>query len=397
MIAPEEAWRRLLEHLRPLPARRLPRALAAGRVVAESLRATVDVPFADVSAMDGYAVGGDAAAGTSLPVVATVAAGAPPGLVLPPGAAARIMTGAPLPVGADRVVPREEVAADGEQIAIRVAPPSGAHVRRRGEVQRAGEPLLAAGDLLTPGALALLAAHGHDEVAVHPPPRLALLVTGDEVVAPERKPGPGQLRDSHGAFVVAAATAAGAEVRSLGIAGDDPRLLRERLEQGLAADLLLVTGGVSQGDYDFVEPVLAALGFDTLFDAVAIQPGKPLVAAVAGAGQPLVFGLPGNPASAMVCFWLFVRPALRRLQGHADGFWVGALDGTLATALPSAGARDRFLPATVEAREGRLHVTPWLARGSHDLAAYARGNALVRVTAGSPPAPAGAHCSVLPL
>ncbi|HXT19147.1 MAG TPA: gephyrin-like molybdotransferase Glp [Thermoanaerobaculia bacterium] len=400
MISIETAWERLVAHLAPLPARRVALAEAAGRVLAEEVRASVDVPFADVSAMDGYALAGDAEAGSRLPVVGLIAAGEMAATALPTGVAMRIMTGAPLPQGGDRVVPVEETDGGREEVVVRVPPPAGAHVRRRGEIHRAGDALLAAGDRLTPGALSLLAAHGAVEVAVHRPPRVALLVTGNEVVAPERTPGPGQLRDSHSAFVDAAARAAGAEVLHLGIARDEPDDLRARLARGLDADLLLATGGVSRGELDFVEPVLVELGFRALFDAVAIQPGKPVAAAVRERedAAPLVaIGLPGNPASAMVCFWLFARPALRRLQGIADEPWSAALTGILDAPLPGAGKRDRLLPARLLLRDGELHVEPQIARGSHDVAAFARGSGLVRVRAGSPPLPAGAACSVLTL
>lgn len=405
MISAETAWQRLLPHLGPLPSRRLPRTASAGRALAEAVSARVDVPFGDVSAMDGYALAGEVRAEERLPVVGRVAAGEAPGLLLGESRAVRIMTGAPLPAGADRVVPVEDTDGGREHVIVRRPPPPGANVRRRGEVHRAGDPLLAVGDRLSPGALSLLAAHGIAEVIVHGPPRLALLVTGDEVVAPERTPGPGQLRDSHSAFIAAAAAAAGAEVHHLGIARDDPSELRAFLEQGLDADLLVATGGVSRGELDFVEPALAELGFRPLFDAVAIQPGKPLFAAVREGATPppgtsggpprLALGLPGNPASAMVCFWLFVRPALRRLQGIADGFWEGALNGKLAAVLPGATGRDRFLPARLEPAAGELRVTPLVPAGSHDLGAYARGSGLVRVLAGTPPAAVGAPCSVL--
>ncbi len=390
-----------MPHLPPLPARRVALADAAGRVLAEEVRAGVDVPFADVSAMDGYALAGEATEGARLPVLGRVAAGEVAAIALPAGAAMRIMTGAPLPLGADRVVPVEETDGGREEVLVQVPPPAGAHVRRRGEIHREGDALLAAGDRLTPGALSLLAAHGACKVSVHARPRLALLVTGNEVVPPEQTPGPGQLRDSHTAFVTAAARAAGAEVVHLGIARDERDELRARLAAGLDADLLVATGGVSRGELDFVEPVLAELGFRALFDAVSIQPGKPVAAAVRerdGAVPLVAIGLPGNPASAMVCFWLFVRPALRRLQGIHDEPWRGALTGILDAPLPAGAAkRDRLLPASLEPRNGELHVTPQLARGSHDLAAYARGTGLVRVPAGSAPSPAGAACSVLPL
>jgi molybdopterin molybdotransferase len=395
MLTPEQAWTRLAPLLAPLPPERMPRRAALGRVLAEPLVATLDVPASDVSAMDGYAIAGEVATGRPFPVVGTVAAGDPPGLALGPGRAARIMTGAPVPEGADRVIPVEWTDGGDREVTFARAAEPGAHVRRRGEILRAGEPLFAPGALLTPGALALLATHGVEEVAVHRAPRVAVLATGDEVVAPDRVPRPGQLRDSHTDFLLAAGASLGLAFTPLGIAPDRVEALRSLVERGLGFDVLLLSGGVSAGEFDLVEGVLAELGCRALFDAVAIQPGKPLVAAHHPGG--LVFGLPGNPASAMVGFWLFVRPALRRLLGLADGFWREALAGRLSAALPAARDRDRFLPAEVAFAGGSLSVEPITSRGSHDLAAFARGTALVRVRAGSPPARPGDPCEVLPL
>jgi molybdopterin molybdotransferase len=395
MLSPEDAWARLAPHLAPLPEEIVPRRGAVGRVLATPLGARVDVPPADVSAMDGYALAGPAAPGERRPVAATVAAGDAPGFVLPAGGAARVMTGAPVPLGADRVLPVEETDGGREVVELRRAPEAGAHLRRRGEVVRAGEPLLAAGALLTPGALALLATHGYGELPVHRAPRVAVLTTGDELVPPATEPRPGQLRDSNTDFLLAAGATLGIACEPLGIAPDREEALVPLVERGLGYDVLLVCGGVSAGEFDLVEPVLARLGCRTLFDAVAIQPGKPLVAAVHPRG--LVFGLPGNPASVMVGFWLFVRPALRRLLGAADGYWHGALAGVLTAPLPAARGRTRFLPAEVAFGGGTIEVSPIPPKGSHDLAAYARGTALVRVPDGAPPAPAGAACEVLPL
>jgi molybdopterin molybdotransferase len=271
-------------------------------------------------------------------------------------------------------------------------------VRRRGEIVRRGALLLGPGEPLGSGALALLAAHGREEVLVHPAPRVALLVTGDEVVPPSAEPGPGQLRDTHSDFLLAAVAGCGASLEPLGIAGDRPEVLREGIRGGLGHDVLLITGGVSRGEFDFVEGVLAELGFRTLFDQVAIQPGKPLVAMVPAASDgPLVFGLPGNPASVMVSFWLLVRPALRRLQGHPAECWQGAVAATTTVPLPGTGERDRFVPGRLAWIDGIPSVTPALTRGSHDLAAFAHADALVRIPAGSRPSPAGTSCSVLPI
>ena len=394
MIQPDAAWQRLEPFLEPLPGEGLPRRRARGRVLAEGLTATVDVPPADVSAMDGYAAAGDPA-GRSLPVAGTVAAGDAPGAALAEGEVMRIMTGAPVPAGADRVVPVELTDGGDETARFRDGVAAAAHIRRRGEIVRRGEPLLPPGAPLTPGALALLATHGHEEVTVHRAPAVRFLVTGDEIVPPEQRPGPGQLRDSHSDFLLAAGRRLGLDFEPLGIAPDRQPELETAIAAGLRADVLLLTGGVSKGEYDYVEEVLEGFGCRSLFDSVAVQPGKPLVAARHERG--LVFGLPGNPASVMVCFWLFVRPALRRLMGHADGYWQGAVAGELAAPLPGAKGRDRFLPAEIEAVGGRLRVRPLGPRGSHDLMAYARGEALVRVPARSEPAAAGDTCEILPL
>lgn len=405
MITPEEAWRRIAEKIEPRGATRASRALARGRVLASPVRARVDVPPFDTSAMDGFAIGGDLAPGTVLVISATLPAGAAPGLALEAGTAVRIMTGAPIPAGTARVVPVEETAAppgrpeSGGQNS-KVAFPHGAsgsdHIRRRGEITQRGSTLLERGRLLTPGALALLASHGVDTVEVHGAPRLASITTGDEVVPADREPAPGQIRDSHTDFLNAATAQLGLVNEPLGIVRDEPQRLRELVAEGLSRDVLLLSGGVSMGEFDFVEGVLAEHGCEPLFDSVAIQPGKPMVAAVHPGGW--VFALPGNPASAMVCFWLFVRPALRRMLGFDDGFWRGALAATALSPLPPAKARDLFLPgiADVDAA-GAIGVRVALAQGSHDVAAYANGTVLVRVPKETPAQPAGSRCEVLPL
>jgi molybdopterin molybdotransferase len=405
MLTPEEAWKRIEGRLERRSPRRLPRPLAVGRTLAEDLAATVDVPAADVSAMDGYACAGEMPLGRAVEVVGTVAAGAPPAFELAPGTAAKIMTGGVVPAGADRVVPVEKTVPPEEtgdpgssgsgRVVFVAGEEAGAHIRRGGEVCRRGDTLLSAGALLTPGAISLAASHGYLELAVAAPPEVAVIVTGDEVVPPEDEPGPGQLRDSNSAFLLAAGRSLGLEFRYLGIAPDRPEALREKIAGGLESEVLLLSGGVSMGEFDLVEEVLAEFGCERLFDRVAIQPGKPLVASRHEGGW--VFGLPGNPASVMVTFWLFVRPLLRRLSGLDDRFWHGALAAELTGPLPASKGKDRFFPARVGFEGGSLQATPLLPRGSHDVVAFARGSALVRTRPDSGPTAAGERCELLPL
>lgn len=396
MIDPEVAWAKLLPHLNPLAAERQTRQQVAGRRLAAPAVATTDLPPCDLSALDGFALAGAAAEDGWFPIAGTRFAGDPDTAVLPQGTAMRIMTGSAVPAGADRVVAVEETASAGEKVRPHADIAPGAAIRRQGEVVRRGERLLPAGALLTPAALALLASQGITQVEVHRAPRLALQLTGNEIVPPSEIPGPGQLRDSHSDFLLAELDRMDLPVSSLGIARDDPESLAASLASGLEGrDVLLCCGGVSMGEADFLAPVLHGLGFEILFHGVAIQPGKPLL--VAHRGSQLVFGLPGNPASVMVAWWLFVRPALARLLGSPASFWEGALPGTLGGPLGAGRGRDRFVPAVWRQKGGEPVLEPISPKGSHDLLAFAQATALVRIRVRAPAAAAGAACEWLRL
>jgi molybdopterin molybdotransferase len=266
--------------------------------------------------------------------------------------------------------------------------PAGNAVRRRGEIVAAGAPLLPAGTPLGPAALALLASQGIGEVEIFAAPRVALVPTGDEVVPPEAAPGPGQLRDSHTDYLLAAGRRMGFEFTPLGIAPDDASALAARIGAALDAhDVVLVCGGVSLGGRDATEPALRALGVAIEFEGVAIQPGKPLV--FGHRDGKLLFGLPGNPASVMVAFRLFVRPALERLRGRAARFWAEARAAALAAPLPAGKGRDRFVPARRVAGDGGEAAQPLGVRGSHDLVTFGAADLLLRIRAGEPPRTAG--------
>ncbi len=395
MISPEEAWRRIEPWATTRGVLRVDRRASAGRVLAAPLAATGDLPSADLSALDGFALSGEVAVGDVLECGATLAAGAAPGARLRPGTALRIWTGAPVPEGADRVVAIEDCETPStDSVRILSPPPAGNAVRRRGEVARENQELLASGAWISAAALALAASQGLDEIEVFRPPTVALLATGDEIVAPDRLPSPAGARDSHTDFLLASGRQLGLEFESLGVAPDNQEELASRLAPAIQHnDLVLVCGGVSMGGADHAPRVFEHLGVQRIFHGVAVQPGKPLW--FGRSDRTLVFGLPGNPASVMVAFRLFVRPALERILGRDARFWSDARSIELVTALGAGRGRDRFVPAVVEGEGSAARARPLPVAGSHDLVAFARAELLLRVRAGDPARPAGADVEAI--
>jgi len=323
----EQALELVLGFVKPLPAERVSLLDALYRVLAEDCASDIDVAPFDNSAMDGFAVRAADTAGASedapveLDVVAHIAAGDYWEGEVGPGQAARIMTGAPVPAGADAIVMIEysrPVSGDGglgSRVALSRAAALGEHIRHRGEEVRAGDVVLSAGELLGPAAIGLLASTGHDTVAVYRRPRVAVLSTGSEHVEVAEKPGPGKIRNSNSYSIAAQVIAAGGIPVRYGIVPDDLDATRAAFE--LAAkecDFIATSGGVSVGDFDFVKPVLEELGQLT-FCKVKMRPGNPQTLGTI-AGVPF-FGLPGNPTSTYVGFEIFVRPALRVMQGFS--------------------------------------------------------------------------------
>jgi molybdopterin molybdotransferase len=379
MLSVADAQKLILHYARPLPpgpADLSPALL--GRVLAEAVLSDRDVPAQDRSVMDGYAVRcADLPEGrATLAVVEEVTAGRVPTKALGPGQATRIMTGAPLPAGADAVVVVERTRLqEGERVAVDDRPPRpGQNVLRRGQEMRAGDTILPAGAVLRPAEIGLLGTVGRARVHVHPAPRVAVLSTGDEVVEPDREPGPGQLRNSNGPMLLAQARSAGADVHYLGIARDRLDSLRPLVEVGLKGDVLVLSGGVSAGKLDLVPQVLREAGVEARLHKVEMKPGKPVFFGTRSA--TLVFGLPGNPVSALVCFELFLRPALRRLAGHADA-GPPTVSAALVEDFPYRTDRPTYHPAWLEAGQGgwRVRAVPWF--GSADLRALASANALL--------------------
>ena len=400
MITVAEALAAIRKACAPLPEERIPVRDAFGRVLARPLESDVDWPPFDTSAMDGYAVRlADASRpGASLaerrPLVA---AGDAPGEVIAPGEAVRVMTGAPIPPGTEAVVPVERVRRGDGAVVLEIAPAAGDHVRRRGESVAAGAPLLAPGRRLTATEVALAALAGADPLAVRSRPRIAVAVTGNELVPTSSAPGPGQLRDSNGPMLAALCASRGYSASlSLAVADEDAAVRRLFREAGRGEDILLTTGGVSAGDLDLLPERAERAGFAILFHGVAIRPGKPV--AFGKRDGTLWFGLPGNPVSTSVCFHVFVRPALDALEGvGAERAGAEVVTAILAQELAQHGRRETYRDARLELADGEARVAAIATRGSHDLAAHARANALIRVPAGAERLAAGSRVECLRL
>jgi molybdopterin molybdotransferase len=317
VLSVEEALARILPRARPLETERVDIRAAQGRVLAELVLSRREIPPWPNSSMDGYAV---RAADTARPpvrltVTGRIAAGVLPTRPVGPGEAARIFTGAPLPEGADAVVPQEDVEVDGDRVRIARAVEPGAFVRPRGEDVRVGDRVLEPGRGLGPAEIGLLATLGHSPVLVHRRPRVAVLSTGNELADLGTQPGPGQIPNTNTYSLMAQVAEAGAEPINLGLAPDRLDAIEERIRWGLGADMLVSSAGVSVGELDLVREALTRAGAELHLWQVSMRPGKPFTFGTLG--PRLVFGLPGNPVSAMVTFELFVRPALLTLAGSS--------------------------------------------------------------------------------
>jgi len=373
MLSVAAAQELVLRHCRPLAAecRRLGVELL-GQTLAEDVVCGQDSPPFDKALVDGYAVRSGDGDGLRT-VVAKITAGQAPAQPLGPREAARIMTGAPVPAGADAVVMQEQVEVVSEgQIRLSRAARAGENVMPRGQEMRQGEAVLRRGQVLGPQHLSLLAGLGHTRVAVVRRPVVGVLSTGDELVEPDQVPGPGQIRNSNGILLAAQVVRAGGIPRALGIARDNPAALRQHLSEGLCCDLLLVSGGVSAGALDLVPTVLQELGVQALFHKVFVKPGKPLF--FGRTERCLVFGLPGNPVSSLVGFELFVRPAVAVLLGQ-ERVLPRIVQGTLMRPHRHASDRPTYHPCRLQMTPGGWQVYPLPWFGSADLRSVCEADA----------------------
>jgi molybdopterin molybdotransferase len=376
----DEHLAEVLQVVQPLAPLEVGLLDAHGCVLAEDVVAPLPLPGFDNSAMDGYAVRAADVQNVPcvLPVVGDVAAGPASPLSVQPGLSVRIMTGACMPPGADTVVPVEHTDGGLAQVRIDTRPRLGQHVRRAGEDVQPGELVLPAGTHLGAAQVGLAAAVGRARLLVRPKPRVVVVSTGDELVEPGARLMPGQIHDSNSVALTAAATEAGAIAYRVGIVSDDGARLLDTLEDQLVrADVLVTSGGVSVGAYDVVKEVLSRLG-TVGFHKVAMQPGMPQAFGVIGPDRTPVFGLPGNPVSALVSFEAFVRPALRRMLG-APVVTRPVISAVTSEDLRSPAGKRSFLRVRLEVKDGAYVVTPVSGTGSHLVAGLARANAFAVV------------------
>jgi molybdopterin molybdotransferase len=387
MTTPTEALDLILRRITPIPAQKLALREVLGLASAEDLYSKVQVPPFTNSAMDGYAVkSGDLAAASAdhpvrLKVLGDLAAGEVSRHMVGLGEALRIMTGAPLPEGADSVVPVEDTHLDGERVEIWKPLPQGIHIRHAGEDLRDGQLLVRAGQNLRPGELGVLAAAGQAEVLVHPRARVAVITTGDELVDVSEAPGPGCIRDANIHAVSAQVAVYGAIPVPFERIPDDRETLLRVLQQALEADVVLTTGGISVGDYDFMKGLLEGLGAQRVFWKVAQKPGGPLGFWMLK-GKP-IFGLPGNPVAAMLMVEEYVRPALRKMMGftrlHRPVTEAILKDGWKGRA---GDQRTTFLRVIARRDGDQVHARLTGPQGSAILSSMLVANALAVVPAG---------------
>ena len=380
MISADEALHVVLENIAPLGIERVPLLGAYGRVLAEEIRSPRDIPGFDNSAMDGYAIrAADVAAASeshpvSLTVIETVGAGSMPTRSVEAGMATRTMTGAPIAPGADAIIQVERTRGSDSKVEILASVEARNFIRPRGEDLRAGELVMSAGRMLSASDIGMLASLNRAMLDVYCRPQVAIVATGDELVDIDQIPTGAQVVNSSAYALAAAIAEAGGVPTILKIVRDNVEDTRARLSEAMRFDVIFSTGGVSVGQFDHVKGVMDELGMRTLFHGVAQRPGRPLKFGIMG-GRP-VFGLPGNPVSTMVCFYLYARPALRKMGGHPK-VGLPRIDVTCASDIKVANNLTEFVRVRLERRGNQTYATPTGNQGSGILSSLSRADALL--------------------
>lgn len=400
MISPEQAKHIVLEHTTLKSPRKVGLAESLGFVLQEPIQATCSVPAFDNSAMDGYAVLASdlTQASEESPVALEKLDYLPAGHQglepIQAGQCFQIATGAELPPGADAVVMKEQIQMEGNRIWFRRAPEKAQHIRFKGEDIPENQTVLSPGTVIGPSQIALLAAFGYSQVSIRPPLDVVVIATGNELVEVDQPLEPGKIRDTNSHMLTALVQEEHCRCHRVGIVRDDPKLLRETLQSHMEADMVLITGGVSVGERDFVKEVLQEVGVEEIFWKVGIKPGKPFF--FGKRGNSLVFGMPGNPASSYVVFEEFARPAIRQAMGRTslEKPWVRAV---LDLPIHAPTARRQYLRARLRKEQEKFRAEPLPVQGSHSLSSLAGANALIIIPENSGELPAGTSVSVKPL
>ena len=380
MISVEEALYRILEAILPLPPEKVNILDALGRVIGEDVHAGRHIPPKDNSAMDGYAICRRDTQGVSkehpaiLTVIEDIPAGSIPQKRVGAGEASRIMTGAPIPEGADAVIRMEDTEKDGLKVKIFVEAEEGQDIRKAGEDVLQGERVISRGDVIRPAEIGMLAALGRSFISVHQKPVVAVLATGDELVDIDETPTPWQIVSSNSYSLSAQVIECGGIPLQIGIAKDTRDDLTAKFKAALRADIIISSGGVSVGDYDLVKDIMQEVGNDMRFWQVAMRPGKPL--AFGSLGSVPMFGLPGNPVSSMVSFEQFVRPSILKMMGHKKLFRK-TVKATIREDMAKKKGTRHFIRASVDYENGRYAVTTTGEQGSGILKSMVRANGLI--------------------
>ncbi len=382
MISVDEALEKILSFIKPLGCEKVSILDALGRVIAEDIYAPRDIPPLDNSAMDGYAVRWEDIKDASkdhpvrLKVIEDLPAGSVSKKVVENGCAIRIMTGAPIPKGADTVVQSEDTISEGSFVQILSAPPFGDNIRKAGEDVRKGDKVISKGDIIRPQEVGMIASLGRAFINVYQRPTVAILCTGDELVDVDENLDEGKIISSNSYTLAAQVKECGAIPIQLGIAKDRKEDIESKLSQGIRADVIISSAGVSVGDYDFVKDALKSIGMETIFWKVAMKPGRPITFGIIK--EKPVFGLPGNPVSSMVSFEQFIRPSLLKMMGHKKIFRP-VVEAILKEDIKKKPGRRHFIRGIVTREDGEYFVTTTGPQGSGILRSMVKANGLIIV------------------